>query len=71
MKRRVKRGLTVYARVSDETKKPFIHSCDQALFQRLPQLENQNAKTAMRQTIRDLKNELSLARDPTSGCLLS
>ncbi len=52
-------------------KKIFIRNCDRALRQRLPIFEEQTTTNAMQRTISELKNTLSLARDPTSGCTIA
>ncbi len=54
-----------------DRKKIFIQNCNRLLRQPLPALSSELATNTMQTAIRELKNALSLARDPTFYCMIS
>ena len=54
-----------------DRKKLFIQNCNRLLRQPLPALSSELATNTMQTAIRELKNALSLARDPTFYCMIS
>jgi len=54
-----------------DRKKLFIQNCNRLLRQPLPALSSELATNTMQTAIRELKNALSLVRDPTFYCMIS